>query len=132
LLCHPTPETLTIAIEGDRREHPRLLALVRRMLGVEVDLTQFYRSASDIQWLQPLVFRMRGVRPPRYPAVWEACVNAIVFQQISLHAATAIMRRLTVGLGEPIERAGVRLYRFPSLEQVLRANNCLLPEVDRS
>jgi DNA-3-methyladenine glycosylase II len=131
-VCQPTPETLSIAIEGDRREHSRLLTLVRRMLGVEVDLTRFYRSASDIQWLHPLVCRMRGVRPPRYPTVWEACVNAIVFQQISLHAATAIMGRLTVALGEPIERAGVRLYRFPSLGQVLSAQDGFLRGVGLS
>ena len=93
----PNPGTLTVELEGDRRDHPRLLVLVRRMLGVEADLTRFYRSASDIQWLHPLVLRMRGVRPPRYPTMWEACVNAIVFQQISLHAASAIMGRLTMG-----------------------------------
>jgi DNA-3-methyladenine glycosylase II len=69
---------------------------------------------------------MRGVRPPRYPTVWEACVNAIVFQQISLHAASAIMGRLTQGLSEPVERGGVRLYRFPSAEQFLSAPDSLL------
>jgi DNA-3-methyladenine glycosylase II len=125
-VSQPNPGTLTVEIEADRREHPRLLALVRGMLGVEVDLTRFYRSASDVQWLHPLVFRMRGVRPPRYPTLWEACVNAIVFQQISLHAASAIMGRLTVGLGESVERGGVRLYRFPSLGQVLNAQESLL------
>ena len=122
----PSPETLTIVIEGDRREHPRLLALVRRMLGVEVDLTRFYRSASGIPWLHPLVLRMRGVRPPRYPTLWEACVNAIVFQQVSLHAASSIMGRLTLGLGEPVEHGGVRLYPFPGVEQVQRAPDSLL------
>jgi DNA-3-methyladenine glycosylase II len=125
-VCQPNPGTLTVEIEGDRREHPRLLALVRRMLGVEVDLTRFYRSASDIQWLHPLVVRMRGVRPPRYPTVWEACVNAIVFQQISLHAASSIMGRLTVGLSQPVERSGVRLYPFPSPEQLLSAPDSVL------
>src|SRR6187397_2364964 len=104
------PEMLTIGIEGDRREHPRLLELVRRMLGVEVDLTPFYRSASKVQWLHPLVSRMRGVRPPRYPTIWEACVNAVVFQQISLHAASSIMGRLTAGLSEPVEDGRARLY----------------------
>ena len=113
-------------IEGDRREHPRLLQLVRRMLGVEVDLTPFYRSASKVQWLHPLVSRMRGVRPPRYPTIWEACVNAIVFQQISLHAASSIMGRLTVGLSEPVEHSGVRLYPFPSPEQILSAPDSVL------
>jgi DNA-3-methyladenine glycosylase II len=120
------PEMLTIGIEGARREHPRLLELVRRMLGVEVDLTPFYRSASKVQWLHPLVSRMQGVRPPRYPTIWEACVNAVVFQQISLHAASAIMGRLTAGLSEPVEHRGVRLYPFPSPEQVLGAPDSVL------
>jgi DNA-3-methyladenine glycosylase II len=125
-VSQPNPEALTIVIEADRREHPRLLKLVRRMLGVEVDLTPFYRSASKFQWLHPLVSRMRGVRPPRYPTVWEACVNAIVFQQISLHAASAIMGRVTMALSEPIERSGVRLYRFPSPGQLLSTPDSLL------
>ena len=119
----PNPGTLTIGIEGGRREHPRLLALVRRMLGVEVDLTRFYRSASGIQWLHPLVLRMRGVKPPRYPTLWEACVNAIVFQQVSLEAASTIMGRLTMELGEPVERDGVRLYRFPSAGEIQGARD---------
>ena len=125
-VSQPNPETLTIVIEGDRREQPRLLKLVRRMLGVDVDLTPFYRSASKVQWLYPLVSRMRGVRPPRYPTVWEACVNAIVFQQISLHAASSIMGRLTMGLSEPVEHSGIRLYPFPSPEQILSAPDSLL------
>jgi DNA-3-methyladenine glycosylase II len=120
------PEMLTIGIEGDRREHPRLLELVRRMLGVAVDLTPFYRSASKVQWLHPLVSRMRGVRPPRYPTLWEACVNAIVFQQISLHAASSIMGRLTMGLSKPVEHSGVRLYPFPSPGQILSTPDSLL------
>jgi DNA-3-methyladenine glycosylase II len=122
----PNPGRLTVELEGNRRDHPRLLALVRRMLGVEVDLTPFYRSASRVQWLHPLVSRMRGVRPPRYPTVWEACVNAIVFQQISLHAASSIMGRLTLGLSQPIEHGGVRLYPFPHAEQILSAPDGVL------
>ncbi|HJR17223.1 MAG TPA: hypothetical protein VJ808_10260 [Gemmatimonadales bacterium] len=125
-VCQADPEALTIAIEGNRREHPRLIALVQRMLGVEVDLTRFYRSASDIGWLHPLVSRMRGVRPPRYPTLWEVCVNAIVFQQISLHAASAIMGRLTVALSEAVERRGVWLYRFPSVDRIQNAGDTLL------
>jgi DNA-3-methyladenine glycosylase II len=122
----PNPGRLTVELGGNRRDHPRLLALVRRMLGVEVDLTPFYRSASKIQWLDPLVARMRGVRPPRYPTVWEACANAIVFQQISLHAASSIMGRLTLGLSQPVEHSGVRLYSFPSPEQILTAPDSVL------
>lgn len=107
------PATLGVAVEGARREHRLALALIRRMLGVEVDLTRFYRSTARIRWLHPLALRMRGVKPPRHPTLWEACVNAIAFQQISVAAASAIMRRLIMTLGEPLECYGVRLWRFP-------------------
>ena len=122
----PDPGSLIVEIEGDPRGHPRLLALARRMLGVEVDLTLFYQRAANIPSLHPLVLRMRGVRPPRYPTLWEACVNAIVFQQISLHAASAIMGRLIGALSEPIETRGIRLYRFPCITQVQDAPDSLL------
>ena len=128
----PSADTLSVEIEGGRREYPRLVALVRVMLGVEVDLTRFYRSASQVEWLHPLVSRMSGVKPPRYPTLWEACANAIVFQQISLHAASAIMGRLTRSLGEPIEHRGIPLYRFPGPVQVLRAPDSLLRGVGLS
>ena len=125
-VTQPNPGMLTIGIEGGRREHPQLLGLVRRMLGVEVDLTRFYGSASGIHWLHPLVLRMRGVKPPRYPTLWEACVNAIVFQQVSLVAASTIMGRLIMKLGESVDRDGVRLYRFPGVGQVQGGRDSLL------
>jgi DNA-3-methyladenine glycosylase II len=118
--------TLAVGIDGDRRGHPRLLALVRRMLGVEVDLTGFYRSASRIRWLHSVVLRMRGVKPPRHPTLWEACVNAIAFQQVSVAAASAIVRRVIVELGEPLERHGTRLYRFPGAACVQGARDAQL------
>lgn len=120
------PEVLTITLEGDAREHGSMLAIVRRMLGVDRDLADFYRGAAHILWLRPLAERMRGVRPPRYPTLWEACVNAIVFQQISLLAASSIMHRLIVALGRPLDSDGVALYAFPTPERFLGAENEIL------
>jgi DNA-3-methyladenine glycosylase II len=98
------------------------------MLGTERDLTDFDRAAARMPWLAPLVERMRGVRPPRYPALWDACANAIVFQQVSLPAASAIMHRLVVALGQPVAVAGlpVPVYQFPSAERVSAATDDLL------
>jgi DNA-3-methyladenine glycosylase II len=120
------PDALAVAIEGDASEHARVLALVRRMLGVDRELTQFGRAAARMAWLSQLARRMRGVKPPRYPTLWEAFVNAIAFQQVSLHAASAIVRRLIVAFGQPLESEGTSLYTFPSAEQVLGAKDDLL------
>ena len=120
------PEALTVAVEGQAAGHAPALALVRRMLGVDRDLTPFHRAAARIPWLSPLAQRMRGVKPPRYPTLWEACVNAIVFQQVSLLAASAILRRLILALGSPLERQGVPLFTFPTAESVLEADDDVL------
>jgi DNA-3-methyladenine glycosylase II len=120
------PGTLAVALEGDEPDHAPALARVRRMLGVDRDLAHFDHTAARIPWLKPLAARMRGVRPPCYATLWEACVNVVVFQQISLPAASAIMERLIVALGRPIERRGVRSYLFPTVENVLDAKDDLL------
>ena len=87
------PEALAVTIEGEAGDRVRTPALVRRMLGADRDLTQFDRAAARVPWLRRLARRMRGVKPPRYPSLWEAFVNTIAFQQVSLHAASAIARR---------------------------------------
>lgn len=111
-------ETLAVTLEGSEPAHSGALALVRRVLGVDADLTHFARAAAGLPWLEPLAARMRGVKPPRYSTLWEACVNAIVFQQLSLSAASAIMCRLVTSLGASFESEGVRLYAFPTAQSV--------------
>lgn len=126
--------SLTVTIDGDASSVASsrvdsgdgVLDTVCSMLGVTRDLEPFDRAAADIPWLAPLVKRMRGVKPPRYPTLWEACANAIVFQQVSLRAASAIMHRILVTLGEPVMTDEVRLFVFPTMENVRDADDDLL------
>lgn len=104
----------------------RALMVVRRMLGTERDLSDFQRRARAIRWLAPLAGRMRGLKPPRYPTLFEACANAIVFQQVSLRAASAIMRRLILALGSSVEFEGVPLAIFPGVEAFFGADDAVL------
>ncbi len=120
------PEALEVELDVPAGEEARALALVRRMLGAERDLRIFDRRAAKIPWLRVLAKRMRGVKPPRYPTLWEACVNAVVFQQISLFAAAAILRRLIEALGTPLTRDGGVLYAFPTPPSLLAASDAAL------
>jgi DNA-3-methyladenine glycosylase II len=120
------PKKLVVTLDGDARdgaEYAPLLALVRRVLGVDCDIARFTRAAARLPWLSPLARRMRGVKPPRYPTLWEAFVNAIVFQQVSLQAASTIARRLIVTLGTSLESEGTPLYLFPEAERLLVAGD---------
>ena len=120
------PKTLVIEIDGDEHDHGRALALTQRMLGLHYDLAPFHSAAAAVPWLKDLAERMRGVRPPRYPTLWEACVNAIVFQQISLQAASAIVRRLVMALSAPLDFGGVTLYPFPTIAGLQAAGDDVL------
>jgi DNA-3-methyladenine glycosylase II len=114
-------DTLRVTIDGDPHDRGSVLALVGRMLGADRDLTPFDQAAARLSWLSSLAVRMQGVKPPRYASLWEAFVNVIAFQQLSLQAASTIVRRLIVSSGRPLDRDGVSLYMFPGPEQFLAA-----------
>jgi DNA-3-methyladenine glycosylase II len=125
-VTQPRRDALSISVDGTRADSARAVACVRRMLGTERDLSAFHRRARSVPWLAPLARRFRGLRPPRYPELFEACANAILFQQVSIHAAGAIMRRLLLGIGTEVEHDGVPLVVFPTAERVLEATDATL------
>ena len=92
----------------------RYAPAVERMLGTSVDLSAWYARARRVPWLRPLAENLRGVKPPTYPTLWEACAHAIVFQQISIYAAGAIMRRAIERLAGAVRAPGVRCVPFPA------------------
>ena len=123
------PDALSVRLEGGAHghgAHKGILTILRRMLGVERDLSSFDRAARDIAWLAPLAIRMRGVKPPRYPTLWEACVNAVLFQQLSLSSASAISRRMIMALSMPAQWRGTTLYEFPGVESFQNASDDVL------
>lgn len=126
------PDELKVRVEGDIDDHPRAVALAARMLGIDRDLAPFYRGAARVVWLHPLAERMRGIKPPRYPTLWEACVNAVTFQQISLHAAGAILRRLIDLLEPECICDNVPLRIFPPPHRFLAAGDAELRGVGLS
>ncbi|MGH8980548.1 MAG: DNA-3-methyladenine glycosylase family protein [Acidimicrobiales bacterium] len=77
--------------------------LLERMLGLGVDLRDFYAFAERDHRLAALVRRFAGMRPPRFPSVFEALVNAVACQQLSLTVGIHLLNRLANRYGE---RAG--------------------------
>jgi DNA-3-methyladenine glycosylase II len=111
---------LSVRIAGARGA--RWVPVIERMLGTSVDLREWYARTPAIPWLDALTKELVGLRPPRYPDAWEALAHAIVFQQISIHAAAAIMRRVVEKLSPPAGAGDVRTYPFPSPASVLEAS----------
>ena len=115
-----------IEVRATGRHAARWLPAVARMLGTQADLREWYARSREVAWLRPIAGALRGMKPPRYPSLWEACAHAIVFAQISIHAAGAIMRRAVEALGEPLTMGSVRAVAFPEAERWLEAGEAVL------
>ena len=92
--------------------------VVRKLLGAEFDLDEFYAFAAGEPALAKLVQELQGLRPPIAVEPFESIVTSITAQQVSLRAAFAVRNRL-------IERFGVRAehaYAFPTRERIALAD----------
>lgn len=116
----------SIRIRVAGREGARWVPAVERMLGVHAQLDEWYERVLPFPWLARLTRELKGLRPPRYPSLWEALAHAIVFQQISIHAAASIMRRTIQALSEPFEHQGGLYYPFMSPHALLAAGDAEL------
>ena len=91
--------------------------VVRKLLGLELDVQGFHAFAQGEPVLAEAVRRFPGFRPPLAPDPFEALVSSITAQQVSLHAAFAVRSRLIDYYGVPAEHA----VAFPTRERIARA-----------
>lgn len=81
---------------GHREE---VLMTVRKMLSLDVDLSDFYRLASAHHSIAELAGRFAGLKPPRLPTVFEALINGFACQQLSLNVCILLLNRLCNAYG---------------------------------
>jgi DNA-3-methyladenine glycosylase II len=111
------------------RHMPDLEAAVasalRRLLGLDIDLTTFYQFAAADQHLAPLVARFRGFKPPRYPTLFEALLNAVASQQVTLNLAIQLLNKLALSHGVAV----TNLQALPQPEALARQDPDVLREL---
>ena len=72
---------------------------LQSLLGFQVDVTGFYTLAENDTLLSPLMHHFLGLKPPRFPSVFEALLNAFACQQVSLDVGIVLLNRLTETYG---------------------------------
>lgn len=87
--------------------------MLQRMLGLRLNLHPFYRLAARDKRIKPLVQHFRGVKPPRFPTVFEALVNGIACQQLTLHVGILLLSRLAERFGPAVDGDGAVQHAFP-------------------
>lgn len=72
---------------------------LNRLLGLQIDLTEFYGLAAADPLLGPLAERFRGFKPPRFLDLFEALVNGIACQQLTLTQGIRLQAQLVAKYG---------------------------------
>jgi len=99
----------------DRRQ---VRSLVDRLLGLHVNLSEWYQVAHRDPRLAEMADRFRGVKPPRFLTVFEALVNAFACQQLSLVVGLELLNRLAVVSNVRFGPGASAHYAFPSPRDV--------------
>jgi DNA-3-methyladenine glycosylase II len=94
-------------------------SVLERLLGFQTDLRPFYEFAAGDQRLNRLAQRFIGLKPPRFPTLFEALVNGISCQQLSLTVGITVMNRLAVHCGLAFD---AKTHAFPRPADLARAN----------
>lgn len=91
-------------------------AALARLLGLELDLAGFYAKVAGDPLLGPLAERFAGVKPPRFPTMFECLVNAIACQQLTLAVGITLLSRLAAAHGAAVESSA--RHAFPAPERL--------------
>jgi len=115
---------LQVAVTGARLaqdSQSKVTATLKRVLGLRLDLSEFYRFSSRDRKLRTLAQPFRGFKPPKFPSVFEAAINAIACQQLSLTLGIHLLNRLAEHYGLAFEGPNGRAYSFTRPEALAEA-----------
>jgi 3-methyladenine DNA glycosylase/8-oxoguanine DNA glycosylase len=93
---------------ADRGSAERAITRMRRALGVDLDLREFYDEYSRDPLIGSAVRANPALRPPGRPDPFEALAWAVTEQLIEYERAAAIQRRMVAALGRRDPESGLR------------------------
>jgi len=112
----PGAPRLQVTVTGARRARgveASVTAALNRMLGLQACLSEFYRLAATDRRLGRLAERFRGLKPPRFPTLFEALANGIACQQVTLTQGIRLLNRLAATYGAAVKGSDLRAFPQP-------------------
>ena len=96
--------------------------IVGSIFNFELDLKQFYKTVEIDEVMSRLVQKLIGLKGPATETVFEALIDSIIEQQISLNVANSIERKLIKALGDILKLDDDIYYAFPTPQKLASAN----------
>jgi DNA-3-methyladenine glycosylase II len=117
---------LRVHISGDKAVtgesiKRKLRLLLRKVLGTSEDVREFYRIAGTHRKFNALAQKFIGLKPPCFPSVFEAVMNAFACQQLSLNVGITLLNRLSETYGASLRTETGLIHAFPTPEDLANA-----------
>ncbi len=108
------------------RPKDEIAPILRRLLGLDVDLEAFNCFSARHEPLNTLARRFEGMRPPRFTSIFEALVNAFACQQLTLTVGIQLLNRLAREYGSQFDPHNDVAYAFPRPRDLVKASETSL------
>jgi DNA-3-methyladenine glycosylase II len=95
---------------------------VKFIFNLDFPLGSFYRDIKSDPIMRQIAKQLYGLKSPTTPTVFEALVDSIVEQQISIKVAHTIEERLVKRFGETLTVDGETYYAYPSPQNIANAS----------
>jgi len=95
----------------DKSEAERI---VSSLLNLKLDLKPFYRIAKRDEVMSKMVKKLKGLKSPLALTPFEALIDSIIEQQISLKVAHGLQVKFIKAFGESLNVGGELYYAYPA------------------
>lgn len=92
--------------------------MVTSLFSLNLDLKPFYETVKNDKTMTHLTRKLRGLKNPTTPTVFEALVDSIIEQQISLKVANSLENRIIKKFGESLILNGSVYFVYPTPQQL--------------
>ncbi len=96
------------------KETEKVTRMISYLFSLNMPLRPFYDKVKTDPVMSQITKKLYGFKFPTTPTVFEALVDAIVEQQISIKVARAIEERLAVKFGETLSVNDENYFAFPT------------------
>jgi DNA-3-methyladenine glycosylase II len=87
---------------------------VNALFHLDLDLKPFYETVKNDKTMADVTTKLWGLKSPTTPTVFEALVDSIVEQQISLKVANSLEARIIKKFGDTLDLDGDVYYVYPT------------------
>jgi DNA-3-methyladenine glycosylase II len=96
---------------------------VTALFNLDLDLKPFYETVKNDKKMANLTRKLWGLKNPTTSTIFEAMLDSIVEQQISLKVANSIERRIIKRFGDALNLEGEVYYAYPTPQRLVSVSD---------